>query len=386
MFDRTKLFRRAALSAIGALVAAPIADAQQAPQPDPTSIWTIQDENSTITSAKLSDRYYTNGLRLGLTSGTGSVPDFLNSAARVLWGDGQTRISFDLSQQIYTPKDTETYNPPLGDRPYAGILMGNFSMLTDTPGARSTVGVGLGVVGPWALGEQVQNGFHDLIGQGHNNGWHYQLRNEPAFEITRHGHGGCRSLRSAECEIDALPELGRRPRQRPGVRRRRRGDSASARGWTAITASRACAPGMSGGDAFKPTRPFVWYVFAGADGQAVAQDITLDGNTFQNSRSVKLKPLVGEIESGLAVMAFGARLTYTQVLPDAGVPAPEGRAAPVRLARAVGPLLMRVAVIAPGAMGAGGRAAAARARRRRGGHAGGTRAPASAQARRRPGA
>lgn len=313
MFDRTKLFRRAALSAIGALVAAPIADAQQAPQPDPTSIWTIQDENSTITSAKLSDRYYTNGLRLGFTSGTGSVPDFLNSAARVLWGDGQTRISFDLSQQIYTPKDTETYNPPLGDRPYAGILTGNFSMLTDTPGARSTVGVGLGVVGPWALGEQVQNGFHDLIGQGHNNGWHYQLRNEPAYEITSARTWRLPIASIGGMQIDALPELDaglgnvRVFAESGAVFRLGQGldfDYGVAR----------VRPGMSGGDAFKPTRPFAWYVFAGGDGQAVAHDITLDGNTFEDSRSVKLKPIVGEIELGLAVMAFGARLTYTHVL------------------------------------------------------------------------
>jgi hypothetical protein len=58
----------------------------------------------------------------------------------------------------------------------------------------------------------------------------------------------------------------------------------------------------------------VWYVFAGGDGRAVAYDITLNGNPFQNSRSVSLTPLIGEVEFGVALMAFGTRLTYTQVL------------------------------------------------------------------------
>jgi hypothetical protein len=35
--------------------------------PDPVSIWTLQDENASISSAKLTDRYYVNGLRLGWT-------------------------------------------------------------------------------------------------------------------------------------------------------------------------------------------------------------------------------------------------------------------------------------------------------------------------------
>jgi lipid A 3-O-deacylase len=72
-------------------------------------------------------------------------------------------------------------------------------------------------------------------------------------------------------------------------------------------------PGMTAGDAFTPVRPFNWYFFFGADGQAVAHDITLQGNTFQNSPHVSIKPLVGELEAGVAVMLYGVRVSYTQV-------------------------------------------------------------------------
>jgi hypothetical protein len=46
----------------------------------------------------------------------------------------------------------------------------------------------------------------------------------------------------------------------------------------------------------------------------VIRDITLDGNDFRAGPSVKLDPYVGELEGGVALMAFGARLTYTQVV------------------------------------------------------------------------
>ncbi len=309
---------RTALTLFGVLVSAPLADAQQAAPPakaqgDSATIWTLQDENATITSSSLSDRYYVNGLRLGFTSATDQTPDALAHIGNVLWGDGETRISFDISQQIYTPRDTAANSPPYNDRPYAGILMGNFQLVTDSNDTRSTVGLGLGVVGPWALGEEVQNGFHDLISQGHNNGWHYQLHNEPAFEVTSSRVWRLPITSFGGLEVDALPELD------AGLGNVRVFAETGAvfrigQGLNSDFGAARVRPGMSGGDAFKPTRPFAWYVFAGGDVQAVAHDITLDGNTWRDSRSVGLKPVVGEIELGAALMAFGARLTYTHVL------------------------------------------------------------------------
>lgn len=317
MFDRAAPFCRIAFCVAGILAASQAAKAQQAasttaPEPDPTSIWTLQGENASISTSNVTDRYYVNGIRVGWTSGTDVTPDFLQRMSHVLWGDGQTRIAFDLGQQIFTPKDTEAIVPPLGDRPYAGILMGNFQVFADTPGARSSLGLALGVVGPWALGEEVQNGFHSLIGQNHANGWSYQLHNEFAAEVTTGRTWRIPLTTFDGLEVDVLPELN------AGVGNVRifaegGGVFRIGQGLDSDFGVARMQPGMSGGDAFKPTRPFVWYVFGGADGQAVAQDITLNGNTFQSSRSVSLKPAVAELEAGIAVIAYGARLTYTQV-------------------------------------------------------------------------
>jgi hypothetical protein len=305
-----------ALTLAATLLAAPLAEAQAPdamPAPDPTSIWTLQDENATISTAKVTDRYYVNGLRLGWTSGTESVPAFLADAGRVLWGDGRQRIAFDFSQQIYTPADTKARLPAPGDEPYAGVLLGNVSLITDKADSRSIVTASLGVVGPWALGEQVQNGFHDIIGQGHNNGWSTQLRNEPAIEFLSERTWRLPTGSIGGLETDALPNLSAglgnvRIYGQAGVSFR------IGQGLDADYGVARVNPGPSGGDAFTPTRPFAWYFFLGADGQAVAHDITLDGNDFRDSPSVKLRPLVAEGQGGLAVMAFGARLTYTQVV------------------------------------------------------------------------
>jgi lipid A 3-O-deacylase len=54
-----------------------------------------------------------------------------------------------------------------------------------------------------------------------------------------------------------------------------------------------------------------WYLFAGVEGRVVARDITLDGNTWRDSRSVNREWLVGDASAGLAVMYGGWRLTAT---------------------------------------------------------------------------
>jgi lipid A 3-O-deacylase len=319
MTDRPRSKPRAARVAYGLLLAvllAPLpAPAQTPGKPpaDPASIWTLQDENASISSAGLTDRYYTNGLRLGWTSGTDAVPDALARLGQSLWGDGQARISFDLTQQIYTPANTAARLPPPGDRPYAGLLLGNFGLMQDTASTRSVVGFSLGMLGPAALGQQVQNGFHDLIGQGHTNGWNSQLKNEPVFQFIsertwRLNTGGIGAL-----ETEALPDLTvglgtLRVYAQTGVTLR------IGQGLDADFGAARLRPGQTGGDAFVRTRAFGWYVFAGADGQAVAHDVTLDGNTWVRSNGVQRQPYVGELQGGIALLAFGTRLTYTHVL------------------------------------------------------------------------
>jgi hypothetical protein len=246
-----------------------VAAVQAAPPADPFSIWTLQDENASISAADLSDRYYVNGLSLGWTSPTAQVPAFLATLGNTLWGDGQQRIAFSLSQQIYTPASTQITVPDPHDRPYAGILLGNFSLLSDTDTSRSVLMLSLGVAGPGAGGEQLQNGFHNLIGQDTVKGWSYQIPNTPAVELLSGRTWRLPIAQPGSLEIDALPSLiaavgDVRDYVQAGVTVR------LGQGLTSDFGAPRLHPGLSGEDAYVQTIPFAWYVFAGLDGQVVA--------------------------------------------------------------------------------------------------------------------
>lgn len=282
------------------------------PATDDATIWSLSGENSSISTANLTDRYYTNGLRLGFTSAPDQLPSFLDSIGHAVFGAGQQRLTVDIRQQIFTPRDTESYDPPLDDRPYAGLLMADIGLVQDTAATRSALSLGVGVVGPSALGQSVQNGFHSIIGQNPNNGWGTQLHDEPVFEVLGSRVWRVPTGSLAGAETDLLPDVS------VGLGTVRVYAEAGAQfrfgqGLDSDFGALRIQPGPSGGDTFRPTRPFAWYVFAGADGQAVAHDITLNGNTWQDSRSVTLTPLVAEFQAGVAIMAWGIRLSYTQV-------------------------------------------------------------------------
>src|SRR6201999_687359 len=62
-------------------------------------------------------------------------------------------------------------------------------------------------------------------------------------------------------------------------------------------------PSLPGSDYFEPTAGFGAYVFGGVDGRAVARNLFLDGNSFEDSRSVDKFNLVDDA-------IFGAALTF----------------------------------------------------------------------------
>jgi lipid A 3-O-deacylase len=290
------------------------APAKAQPPSDSAGIWTLQDENSSVaTGSGLKDKYYVNGLRLNWTSPTDTLPDSLSNFGNWVWGPGRQRYSIELSQLMYTPANNQITPPDPTDRPYAGVLSVTVSMLHDSYASRSILGVQAGVVGPDALAEQTQNGFHSLIGYGSSKGWSYQIHNEPVVDFLAEKIWRVPLVRIGGLETDALPEVA------GGVGNLRVYGLAGSvfrigQGLGSDYGVARINPGLSGSDVFMPSRKFAWYAFAGADGQGVAHDITIDGNTFRTSASASREPYVGEIEVGVAVVLGRARLSYTQVI------------------------------------------------------------------------
>lgn len=306
----------AILAGTALLVSASLAPAraQQAPASSGASgIWTLQDENASVSLGHPTDRYYTNGLRLSWTSPEDKyVPGWVQGLGRALYGPGTQRVSINIGQSIFTSDNQTSPTLPPGDWPNSAQLLVTGALIQDTHLTRNTFAVSLGVTGPMAQGEQMQNGFHDLIGQGHNDGWGDQLHNEPAFEILNERIYRYQTGKLFGLETDALPELTAglgniRVYLQTGVTFR------IGEGLQADFGVPRVRPGLSGGDAYKTGQPLAWYVFAGADGQAIAHDMAIDGNTFQPGPSAKRNPFVGEFQLGFAVIWHGMRISYTQL-------------------------------------------------------------------------
>jgi lipid A 3-O-deacylase len=307
LWRSSRLFGAALAFAAVAATTEPRADELS---PDHAAIYTLQDENASISSSIPTDRYYVNGLRGSYTSGEGDLPTFLQQFGHTLWGDGSQRVTFEVSQLIFTP--LHTLDPQIGDEPYAGVLMAGVSLLQDHDDTRNILSLQAGVVGPDALGKQVQNGFHAIIGMGANPWCCVQIQNEPVVELTGERVWRTRLGNFGGLETDFLPNV------TVGVGNLRDYALSGAvfrigQGLASDYGVPRVRPGMTGGDAYTPVKPLDWYLFGGFDGQLVAHDITLDGNTFGNGPSVPRNWLVGDLELGAAVIFNNWRVSYTQV-------------------------------------------------------------------------
>jgi hypothetical protein len=171
----------------------------------------------------------------------------------------------------------------------------------------------LGVIGPASGGQAIQNGFHDLIGQGHDAGWGQQIGNVPAVELLHERTWRLPIASFAGLETDALPAL------TVGVGDVRDylqvgGTLRIGQGLGSDFGVPRIRPGLSGGDAYTPTQPLAWYVFAGLDGQAVGYDILLESSPFRGGPHVDSIWDVAEFQAGAAIMAFGLRFTMAYVV------------------------------------------------------------------------
>ncbi len=289
------------------------APAAATPLQDPYGTWTLQGENDAVSTLKgTSDQYYTSGLRIGWTSGTDNQPPAISNLDRLIWGDGVQRIAFGLQQSIFTPRGTQINPPNPLDRPYAGVLLATGNLISDTDTTRSVIGIQAGVLGSYAGGYQVQNGFHSLIGDTPNRGWSHQLPNQPILQLQASRTWRFPVVEAYGITVDLLPSATaaggdfRTYAQLGGTVR-------IGQGLDSDFGSPRISPGLDGTDAYKATRPFVWYAFAGVDGQAVAYDATLQGSTFRTGEPHVSKIWdVGEFEGGLALLYHGVRLAYTQ--------------------------------------------------------------------------
>lgn len=264
------------------------------------------------------DRDYSNGVQLAWTTGPANNLDWAVGLARMLpffAKDGEVRMTYSIGQTIYTPSDITLPNPPLDQRPYAGFLYGGIGVIDRSGTGIDQLQVQLGVIGPASLARESQTFVHRIINDRKPLGWHYQLRDEPALNITYEHSWRWRAPSILGFQFDLDPHIG----------------GAVGNVYDYVNAGAMARFGWNVPDDYGPIRidpsspgsnffergengPIGAYVFAGVDGRAVARNIFLDGNSFETSRSVSKKPLVGDLQFGAAITLGGTRITYTHVI------------------------------------------------------------------------
>ena len=131
------------------------------------------------------DSYYTSGQALSYTNKSFTkTPTQLILNLIIKKDVDITGIGFQ--QRIYTPYSIELPNAIDNDRPYSAyILLTNYSVFINVEHkVIFSNELGIGVMGPAALGEQSQSFIHKLIGSPEPIGWENQLNNTFLIDYT----------------------------------------------------------------------------------------------------------------------------------------------------------------------------------------------------------
>jgi hypothetical protein len=142
------------------------------------------------------DRHYTDGLKLVWTH----QPEWEWLKKFSTWnnfGDGDetvdstgspqvdTAVGYFLGQNMYTPD--HAYDPSKRTRPdrvFAAWLNGGIFAQRATQKEMEHFELNVGIIGPSALGGEMQTFIHKLVGQEEPNGWDEQLDDEFAIDFT----------------------------------------------------------------------------------------------------------------------------------------------------------------------------------------------------------
>ena len=330
-----------AAALLAAAVAAPLAAAQtptaaQGLAPAPAPAWlggrvTAISENDEYAFRVTVDQHYSNGMRLVWLSdpvdATGAGPlGWSRRLAEAVPGfaatPGTLRVGLALGHSMYTAADTRRVVPAADDRPYAGWLFGTLALINEVPGTTpgaamaETLEFTIGIVGPSAMGKELQGAWHRMIGYPRARGWDSQIRDEPGFGLAyerlwRVPLAGAADAGNpgTQAGLDVLPHVA------AGL-----GNVATfAAGGAMLRIGRHLAddfgpprvrPALSGAGARRAGARIAAYAFAGVEARLVGYDLFLDGTMFRDGPSVDRRPAVADALAGIALSWGDLRASF----------------------------------------------------------------------------
>lgn len=273
------------------------------------------------------DRFYTNGTKFTwMSPDLSEFRDACQLPAKVYQlsqylpfihrAGVQRNVAFSFGQNLYTPQDIARSDLIEDERPYAAWLYLSAAFHNKTVNWLDTIEVSIGMVGPAALGEEVQNFVHKRRNIQTAEGWAHQIRNEPGINIIwerkfRYDLLGDGSGLGADVLAHVGGSVGNiftYANSGGGIRF----------GWN-LPRDFGAALIRAAGDSNAPAAAddirfrrgaISFHTFAAIDGRRVLRDITLDGNTFRDSHSIDREDWVGDFSLGAALIVGAWKISY----------------------------------------------------------------------------
>ncbi len=278
------------------------------------------------------DRYYTHGTKLSWISqdlsnyrDTALVPSWMHPLIDrmpfISDSGNQCSVSLSLGQNIYTPEDKRRSDLIRDDRPYAGITYLGLGFHNKDQRRMDTLEFDIGIVGRHSYAEDCQKVIHNWIGSVDPKGWEHQLRDEPVLNIFFERKWKMLRIRGAgNLGFDCISHMGIAAGNvytgaNLGGQVRFGWKLPNDFGTYLIRPGSDSSAPVDDEDPrfFSPFHRFGIHIFFAVDGNAVARNIFLDGNTFRSSHSVDKKPFVADFVGGIGMIVHRAKITYSYV-------------------------------------------------------------------------
>lgn len=265
------------------------------------------------------DRYYTNGLKVGFGVPIEAVKKFLDVPSRWIldrFSNEKAQLNYGLflGQSMYTPRSITVREPQPFDRPWAAWLYLGGVVQRVEGNRLDTVEIDVGAVGPAALGKEVQTRWHELVGAPRPLGWHNQIPNEPAFLVTylhkqKHDFG--------TDYVEWIPHVGATLGTVMTLARAggtvRAGRNMTGFGPNSIEPGGTLLQNTRRQHEKGARKDLEWYGFLGADFRLVGRNIFLDGTLLRDSPGVDSRDFVYDWTAGLSARYREVRVSLTRL-------------------------------------------------------------------------
>ena len=319
-FFQTIFSRTPAVTAAALLVAVSAVRAE-----DAGGFFSIMDENDLYSDpfGTHQDRHYTHGSKLTWVASDDDLPCLTHAFGKIpTWGMDQAtgNVGFAVGQSMFTPENILNPAPIPTDRPYAGwlyagLLFERRAQPSDHFATMESFELDLGVVGHASLADEAQKLIHSWrFPEDIPQGWGNQIKDEPGILLKYARLWRWSPTAGTGKYFDVIPLVGA---EVGNVNISGTAGATARLGWNLpddFGVQIIDSPASVNGSLAAHKNPISAYLFAGAAGRLVGHDITLDGNSYKTSQSVKKYDYVNDLSWGFAVQPCRHfEISYVQV-------------------------------------------------------------------------